>query len=261
MRKFLLAPCLIALLLSTATLAQDNIRPIQPFGQDVRETFGQETNTPAEVRPYCVFINCDLPEQEITVWNPHTRRKETAKGSWSKGSGSIVSKEYVLTNGHVVHEYLDEIEAGHNASLNMTFSDGSTRSGEVVKISKEYDLALISVFGDLNKGLHRVPIAKDWKDAKSVTVCGFPMARYSEVVGGKVRKEERLVAAFAFEGIYIVGISGSPVLNEDGYLCGVIFGSDYDLNLKPPFAGYATTVHEVRGFLAGTGILELKGNN
>lgn len=213
--------------------------------------------TTTEGRPYCGKVICDLPFAKLT--DPHSG--QVYIGYESRGSFSIVSPQFVLTNEHVVRDYLFERGLGHPASVDLYFSDGSSHVGNVVAIDVDYDLALIQIQGELAEGLHYVPIAKTYKTER-VTVCGYEGGvTYRERVGAKLQTDDRYEYAFRFDGIYKQGISGSPVLNTDGYLCGVLFGCDYDpTQPNTPNFGYATRVEFVREFLAETGILEQRGN-
>lgn len=194
----------------------------------------------SQTRPYCGKVVCDLPESVLRV--------DGEKYPFSNvGSFVIVAHDYVLTNQHVVADHLMEKGLGHETYLYLFFSEGIS-FGEVVAYDKSYDLALIHT--ETPEGTFPIPIAESY-DTDVVTVAGFAGGEdYNEIVSANIKLDSRFEYGFKFEGVFEKGMSGSPVINSRGSLCGLLFASDYNPDLRPPHYGFATRVEFVREFLS-----------
>jgi len=171
-----------------------------------------------------------------------------------RGSFVTVSDTHVLTNWHVVHSYNFHKGLGQHAKITLVFSDGSTRSATVAKIDPIKDLALLEFTDVLKKPLHRIGIAKTFEPEK------LTMGGYQEGVTYEEASADsfELIGPdwFTFDVLAIEGQSGSPIIDENGLLVGLLWGSDYPTEE----VAYGVHVDSIRDFLRGTGILELKGN-
>lgn len=189
---------------------------------------------------------------------------ETEKGTFrgelqDHGSFVVVSPSHVLTNWHVVHDYVAAKAGGQeDAKLTLRFFNGQTLAGDVIASEVEPDLALVQFNGTVPEGVHRVAIAQTFTPVR-ITTGGYPMdtTNYEELTATRF---EFLAGTpyFRFPGKIVVGQSGSPIVDQDGRLCGLLWGSDYP---EQPL-GYGTSVVHIRAFLAKEApeILELKGN-
>lgn len=153
----------------------------------------------------------------------------------SIGSGFVIRDDgYILTNAHVVDAGdLEAVTGGSSADLEyqVTFSDGTVRTGEVVGSSTEYDLAVIQVEA---RGLPTLTLA----DSDQVVVgdpvvaVGSPLGLDATVTAGIVSAVHRPVTtgsssdpayidAIQTDAAINQGNSGGPLLNGDGEVIGI----------------------------------------
>jgi S1-C subfamily serine protease len=171
------------------------------------------------------------------------------------GSFVIVSPSHVLTNWHNVKDLLYQNQLGNDGSLTLRFSDGSTQPAEVVKIDSTNDLALLKFSGGLRKGLHRIGIAKEF-NPETLSLTGYQGGQVDQYAEETASSYSRVSNAwFTFPVVAIPGQSGSPIIDQDGKLCGLLWGSDY----PEATLAYGISVNVIREFLPQE-ILSQKGN-
>ncbi len=141
------------------------------------------------------------------------------------GSGFVVSADgYVITNDHVVDNA--------DATMSVTFSDGSTAKASVVGRDPESDLAVIKV---AKSGL--TPVALGNSDSIAVgdpvLAFGSPLALVNTVTAGIVSALDRTIrasepggvtryyAAIQTDAAVNQGNSGGPLVNAGGQVIGV----------------------------------------
>lgn len=171
-----------------------------------------------------------------------------------RGTFVIVSSTQVLTNWHVVHSYNFNKGLDMPAKLTLEFSDGTKRSAKVDRTNPVKDLALLSFDEPIKRPLHRIGIAKTFEPEK-LTMGGYVEGVTYEEVSADSYK---LIGDdwFKFDAVAIQGQSGSPIIDENGLLVGLLWGSDYPTEE----VAYGVHVDSIRDFLRGTGILMLRGN-
>lgn len=145
----------------------------------------------------------------------------------SKGTGfSISSNGNILTNFHVVEG---------NEQVKVDFPENGLYTADVVDTYEEIDLALLKVNGEKFPFLKLAEQPAYQKD-DSITFIGNPL-RFHGIVNEGTIIDSLLLSDWAEEVIMIKapvyrGNSGSPVIDENGQVIGVVF---------------ATTKHEVYG--------------
>ncbi|MGE5391852.1 MAG: S1C family serine protease [Deltaproteobacteria bacterium] len=138
-------------------------------------------------------------------------------GSTRGGTGfNIASEGLVVTNRHVVDGA---------ASIMITFSDYRRFYSKQYQIIEKYDLAVIRIKG---QGLPVLPLSYTLPAIdEEVTVIGNPLG-YQRVsargpVEGYYDGGEAGAAVFAIRAIAEPGSSGSPVIDRQGRVCGVVY--------------------------------------
>lgn len=190
-----------------------------------------------------------------TLERPYTGKVITRSESFeSRGTFVILSDHYVLTNYHVTRDFTVEKNMGKKATLTLVFSDKSKCEATIAKTDPNADLALLRFEKPLSDSLHRIAIAETMTTGR-VTLGGYEKGIFYEECSAE-SVEELSDIWFRFEAKCIQGQSGSPVIDEDGKLCGLIWGSDYPDKQR----AYAVTLKEIRKFLEDTEILSLRGN-
>lgn len=140
-----------------------------------------------------------------------------------KGTGFSISNDgYILTNDHVIEDAL---------TLTVTFPDDGMFKGEVVKNFPDIDLAILKVDGE---NLPSLTLADSYKakSEEAIYFIGNPLYFSGIANEGKVIDytllsdwEEQVIMLDA--PVYR-GNSGSPVINNDGKVIGIIFATTED---------------------------------
>jgi len=138
-------------------------------------------------------------------------------GSTRGGTGfNIAEGGLVVTNRHVVEGA---------ASIRISFSDGQSFFSNKYQIVEGYDLALVRIKG---QGLPVLQLADTLPAAgEEVTIIGNPLG-FERVsargpVEGYYNGGEAGATVFAIRAIVEPGSSGSPVLNRQNRVCGVVY--------------------------------------
>lgn len=143
------------------------------------------------------------------------------------GSGTYVGDlgEYgiVLTNWHVVNDA--------DGLVHVHFPSGFGSYGAVIAVDDVWDLAAIAI-SKPRKGVPKLPIARSVpKPGEPLWIVGYGAGAY-RMAGGRCLRylapQETLEAGLIDLSVNArEGDSGGPILNEDGQVAGVLFGSDY----------------------------------
>ena len=150
----------------------------------------------------------------------------TGSAGEGTGSGFVISKDgYVITNNHVAGVAAD------GGSIEVMFSDGSTKTGTLVGASPDYDIAVVKVQGT---DLASVPLGSsaDLNVGDSVIAVGSPLGLSGTVTTGIVSAlnrpvtaggegETAFINAIQTDAAINPGNSGGPLLNGNGQVIGV----------------------------------------
>lgn len=167
-------------------------------------------------------------EQPQSVVRVHAEHND-AEGNTEHGSGVLIRSDLVLTAHHVVRDILTrDGTVVEGAKVKIEFKGGLTREANVLKFSKEWDLALLqfdSVFI-----VPARPAKKPAVKEQTVTICGFPgNGEYEERIGRVVGFRSPTISSKP--NLFVVsvrcesGMSGGPVFNENGEVVGTLFGT------------------------------------
>ncbi|MBP1993925.1 S1C family serine protease [Paenibacillus eucommiae] len=135
-----------------------------------------------------------------------------------KGTGFVISEDgLIVTNQHV---------AGNSKEIIVQFPNGMHYSAAVVAIDDEVDLALLDIDAT---DLPALTLAAESGDAQGVpiTVIGNPLFFNGIVNKGETLGilSDRSPPMLAVQAPIYKGNSGSPVINGDGEVIGVIFAT------------------------------------
>ena len=138
------------------------------------------------------------------------------------GSGVLVSNEgYVLTNAHVV---------GGNPTVTIRWSDGFETKGQVIRVQRKRDVALIKTdpHGRSPLSVRTTPV----QAGDTVFAIGAPLDKELQgTVTRGVVSANRIMNGFAFIQSDVVvnhGNSGGALIDDKGYLVGLT-----DMGLQP----------------------------
>ena len=174
------------------------------------------------------FVGASRPADQKIVAAPNSRISLTAVGNANvsiadavgsvvtvfvgggHGSGVLVGSEgYVLTNAHVV---------GDNPTVKLRWSDGFETTGEVVRVQKGRDVALIKTSTHGRQPLAMSP--GTLQPGTSVYAVGAPLdEKFSSTVTKGIVSANRVFDGFSYiQGDVTInpGNSGGPLLDEQG---------------------------------------------
>ncbi|MGD6832980.1 S1C family serine protease [Sutcliffiella halmapala] len=141
-------------------------------------------------------------------------------GNGIKGTGfNIDPSGRILTNSHVVEE-MD--------SIMVTFPDGQPFSADVISDYPEYDFALLEIKGDSLPTLDLYRSTDQEEVGKHIYIIGNPLAHSFIVMEGETAglyHSSLPKPVLLLDAPIQSGNSGSPVINEDGEVIGVVYAS------------------------------------
>lgn len=142
----------------------------------------------------------------------------------SHGSGTLIETNFrhglVITNWHVVRDAKGQID--------VTFPGGHRSTASILRVDKDWDLAALAIWKP--EGVEPVALAGEVpKIGHPLTIIGYGKGDYRSASGQCVK----FVSPgnnLPFEMLELTaaarsGDSGGPILNEQGELAGVLFGS------------------------------------
>lgn len=140
------------------------------------------------------------------------------KAGNSKGTGFYFSDEgYIMTNYHVID---------NEPKITVTFQDGKSYRAEVIDSDDEIDIAVIKI--DAKRLVHPVlEFEEDWEPDQPIYIIGNPLffnfiANKGNVLGLTPARE---IPMLMIDAPIYKGNSGSPVINYDGKVVGIIYAT------------------------------------
>jgi S1-C subfamily serine protease len=141
-------------------------------------------------------------------------------GNGSKGTGfNIDPSGKILTNSHVVEE-MD--------SIMVTFPDGQLFSADVISDYPEYDFSLLEIEGESLPTLNLYRSSDQEEVGKHIYIIGNPLAYSFIVMEGETAglyHSSLPKPVLLLDAPIQSGNSGSPVINEQGEVIGVVYAS------------------------------------
>lgn len=178
-----------------------------------------------------------------------------------QGSGFLVSRfGYVLTNSHVIrpqriknspYSLFETSVIRANFHERCDFSKDPGYDLEVIAYDEHIDVALLKVKQDSNSSSRNnwryIPLgdSDQLRPTDKLITFGFPNGRSSYDADGQVRSLDETKGRIQFKGPIEPGYSGGPVLDERGYVVGIVWGGILDRST----ANYFIPVNFTNGLL------------
>ncbi|MCI0564664.1 MAG: serine protease [Nitrososphaera sp.] len=167
------------------------------------------------------FEDIEQPQSVVRVECNHPMMTE-------KGSGVLIRSDLILTAHHVIRDGLTSGILKEDATVNVIFKNGLTRSANVIRFSKKWDLALLQFESVLIMPAR--PADSAAVRDQEVTVCGFPnggdyQERAGRVVGFRSPDQTSKPGIFVVSNKCESGMSGGPVFDFNGDVVGILFGT------------------------------------
>lgn len=163
-------------------------------------------------------VSAQLSNQEnIQTYKQSVVTIDTDSG---KGTGFAVSDNgYIITNDHVIEDAL---------TITVVFPDDSLYKAEIVESYEEYDLALLKVDAENLPFLSLSP-SSEFRKNEPVYFIGNPLAfsgiaNKGTVIGYTTAADIQPDIIMMDAPVYR-GNSGSPVINENGHVIGIVFAT------------------------------------
>jgi serine protease Do len=139
-----------------------------------------------------------------------------------KGTGFTIDQQGVIvTNEHVVE---------HTDTVKVHFNGGASYLGEVISRNPKLDLAIVKI-EDTNLPVLPLSYEEDWEksEGEKIIFIGNPLS-FTQIanegtIAGEVLLKDWDVPVMMIDAPVYRGNSGSPVLNQDGEVIGVLFAT------------------------------------
>ncbi|SOC11052.1 trypsin-like peptidase [Ureibacillus xyleni] len=142
------------------------------------------------------------------------------KTNSGKGTGFSISEDgYIVTNEHVIDDAL---------TITITFPDDGLYKGEIIESYPEIDLAILKVEG---KNLPHLSLADTYEPIKDEAIYFIGNPLYFTGIANKGKVIDYTLLENWNEEVIMLdapvyhGNSGSPVINNEGNVIGIIFAT------------------------------------
>lgn len=165
----------------------------------------------AEERPYAGMFLVEINAPDSTV-----------------GSGVYIGEGYILTANHVV---MDDNDKQHDVVKILT-TRGATRDATVMMSNSDLDIALLKVTEEINLGVAELDCRRV-KEPEAITAYGVPhgldFVAESGFLSPTIFKDVPITGSHKFwkfvsfiSADVAGGMSGGPIISEDGKILGII---------------------------------------
>lgn len=159
-----------------------------------------------------------------------------------KGTGfNISSSGIIITNYHIVENEDKAI---------IHFPDGPTERAKIVKKLPEMDIALLKLDNQSDLPFLHIDKSSHWKEGDHIFFIGNPLmfnqiANEGEIIGA-TNNAGLSTPAIVIDAPVYKGNSGSPLINENGEVIGVIFAKgSINISGEKTKAGFAIPIDAI----------------
>lgn len=191
--------------------------------------------------PAFKFLKISYQLSQLAEIKQYKKAVVSIEGSNKKGTGfNIAADGYIITNFHVIEDMKPVV---------IYFSDGQVFNASIAKKFPEIDIAFLDIKG---ADLPVLSLSQNhtWKEGEEVFVIGNPLAYYQiankgEVIGLTGVKSMD-IPVLSITAPVFRGNSGSPVINTNGNVVGVVFGTTVpEVKKGEVLEGLAIPIEEV----------------
>ncbi|MBM7619211.1 S1-C subfamily serine protease [Bacillus tianshenii] len=156
-------------------------------------------------------------DKKIEEWK---KAVVTINGNGRKGTGfNIDPSGKIVTNSHVVDEM---------ASIRVSFPDGQIFSANVISDNPDFDFALLEIDGEALPSLDLNRATDQEEAGKQIYIIGNPLSHSNIVMEGEtagIYEGNLQIPVLLLDAPIHSGNSGSPVINENGKVIGVVYAT------------------------------------
>ena len=162
----------------------------------------------------------EVLDAETSVWKIYNNE--------SDGTGFFISPNRFVTNFHVLHGLLRDTENLNDIHLSQKGNPNTLSIKKVVAVSTLYDLVLIETKETFQ---HYLNLSQNKiKTDEDLFVIGYPAGIFKKMKKvGEINYENDHFFSFPVNHSEFEGASGSPVLNNQGQVVGVLSRGDVNL--------------------------------
>ncbi|QQK76098.1 trypsin-like peptidase domain-containing protein [Salicibibacter cibarius] len=174
-------------------------------------------------------------DEDVAEWRESVVTLEVEKpGQTTRGTGFFIHEDgLIATNRHVVEDALQTV---------VTLHDGSAYEATPVSQSEDVDLALIRIEEDVAVDPLQLQSEEDVEEGTYITIIGNPLNFSGIANEGEIIESGNPTAISAPT---YRGNSGSPAINEEGDVVGVIFATRHQPRGQGGSVGLMVPVGEV----------------
>ncbi|WP_078547520.1 trypsin-like peptidase domain-containing protein [Litchfieldia alkalitelluris] len=171
----------------------------------------------------------------------------TIEGNGIKGTGfNIAANGMIITNHHVVENM---------SNIVVSFPNGDFLQGEVIVSDPTIDFALVDIKTDFEYPFLELVNVNDqpWEIGEAVYIIGNPLAYHRIAIDGKIVNQDES-GSLRLDALVHKGNSGSPVLNQEGKVIGVIYAKTIPaIGEGEATQGIATPINQFIHYINSTG--------
>ena len=157
----------------------------------------------------------EVLDAEASIWEIHNFSFH--------GSGFFISSKLFVTNLHVLSSLLKHEENPDDIHLNQKGNSNTLTIKQVVSISAPYDLAIIEI-KETSQHYLNLSETELLKTDEDLFAIGYPDGVFTRIKKtGRINQEHDYIFSFPVNHSDLYGASGSPALNDQGQVVGVLF--------------------------------------
>ena len=181
------------------------------------------------------FARADLPDEpflqsensKLSIWKIISF-EENIEENTVYATGFFVGENRFVTNFHVLLSILGRAKDNTSIALSQEGSDSVLRVKKVLALSALYDLALLETEENTTNFLSLRENPPE--PSENLIIPAYPSEIFTTIKKtGNIIREDSIDYTFPVNNFLLNGASGSPVLDEQGQVVGVVYGGNVNM--------------------------------